>query len=144
MHSTNDLVMYSKELEKLINAVLADGSITEKERAIIHKRAEREGVDLDEIDLYLDGKLNSQQKSFKSSFSETENSTHQKDIINIQVNNKTSINKNVLGWLVVTLFAVLLTYFLNQVLYKTGFGIYTFALGLIFGAVLHAKLFRHE
>lgn len=49
--------MYSKELEELIEAVLADGTITEKERDVIHKRAEREGVSLDEIDVYLDGKI---------------------------------------------------------------------------------------
>ena len=49
--------MYSKELEQLIDAALADGIITDKERAVIKKRAEKEGIDLDEIDVYLDGRL---------------------------------------------------------------------------------------
>lgn len=49
--------MYSKDLEQLIDAALADGIITDKERAVIKKRAEKEGIDLDEIDVYLDGRL---------------------------------------------------------------------------------------
>ena len=49
--------MYSKELETLINAVLADGVVTDKERAVIQKKAAQEGVDADEIDVYIDGLL---------------------------------------------------------------------------------------
>jgi len=49
--------MYSEQLEQLIKSVLADGVITEKERAVVHKKAEAEGVDLDDIDVYLDGLL---------------------------------------------------------------------------------------
>ena len=49
--------MYSKDLEQLIDAALADGIITDKERAVIKKRAEKEGIDLDEIDVYLDGRF---------------------------------------------------------------------------------------
>ena len=49
--------MYSKELEELIEAALADGEITEKERAVLHKRAIAEGVDTDELDVVIDGRL---------------------------------------------------------------------------------------
>lgn len=49
--------MYSKELEELIEAILADGIITEKERAVLHRKAELEGVDIDEIDIMIDGRL---------------------------------------------------------------------------------------
>lgn len=49
--------MYSKELEELIEAILADGVITDKERAVLYKRAEREGVDIDELEIVLDGRL---------------------------------------------------------------------------------------
>ena len=49
--------MYSKELEELIESALADGVITDKERAILHKRAKTEGVDCDELDMLLDGRL---------------------------------------------------------------------------------------
>lgn len=47
--------MYSKELDRLIQSVIADGEITEKERAVLQKRARAEGVDADELDVYIDG-----------------------------------------------------------------------------------------
>ena len=49
--------MYSKELEELIEGALADGVITDKERSVLHKKAEAEGVDPDELDMVLDGRL---------------------------------------------------------------------------------------
>jgi hypothetical protein len=59
--------MYSNELESLIKNILADGEITEKERTVLHRKAEAEGVDVDEIDVYIDGELdkihNEQQKA---------------------------------------------------------------------------------
>lgn len=45
------------ELENLINMALADGEVTEKERAIILRKAEILGEDKDEIEMILDGKL---------------------------------------------------------------------------------------
>ncbi|GEM_PF-3697527 len=137
--------MYSKELNELIDVVLADGVITDKERAVIHKRAQSEGIDPDEIDVFLDGRIESLSKEhIRSSFVETDNHNHSKDNINIEVNNKTSINGSVIGWLISIIVVVLLTFYLNQILYKTAFGIYTFILGLSIGALLHAKLRKHE
>lgn len=49
--------MFSKELEEVIEAALADGVITEKERAVLHRRAMAEGVDPDELDVVIDGRL---------------------------------------------------------------------------------------
>lgn len=49
--------MYSEELEALISAALADGAITDKERQILIKRAESEGVDPDEFELVLDSRI---------------------------------------------------------------------------------------
>jgi len=49
--------MFSKELEEVIDAALADGTITEKERAVLHKRALAEGIDPDELDVVIDGRL---------------------------------------------------------------------------------------
>lgn len=49
--------MFSKELEEVIEAALADGVLTDKERAVLHKRAAAEGVDLDELDVVIDGRL---------------------------------------------------------------------------------------
>lgn len=54
---------FSKELEEVIEAALADGVITEKERAVLHKKALLEGVDPDEVDVVIDGRLQQIQKS---------------------------------------------------------------------------------
>lgn len=52
---------FSKQLEEVIEAALADGVITEKERAVLHKKAQQEGVDPDEIDVVIDGRLQQMQ-----------------------------------------------------------------------------------
>ena len=45
------------EIENLINMALADGEVTEKERAIILRKAESLGIDKDEIEMILEGKI---------------------------------------------------------------------------------------
>ena len=45
------------EIEKLIDLALADGQITEKERNVIIKKAGELGVDANEVEMTLDGKL---------------------------------------------------------------------------------------
>lgn len=54
--------MFSKELEEIIEAALADGVLTDKERAVLHKRAQDEGVDPDELDVVIDGRLEKKKK----------------------------------------------------------------------------------
>ena len=49
--------MYSKELEAIIDAALADGVLTDKEREVLHRRAAQEGVDADELDVVIEGRL---------------------------------------------------------------------------------------
>lgn len=49
--------MYSEALEAIIDAALADGVLTDKEREVLHKRAEQEGIDPDELDVVIEGKL---------------------------------------------------------------------------------------
>lgn len=49
--------MFSEELESVIEAALADGTITAKEREVLHKRAAAEGVDPDELDVVIEGRL---------------------------------------------------------------------------------------
>ena len=51
------------ELEKLIDLALADGVLTDKERAVIQKKAESLGVDQDEFEMILEGKLHIAQKA---------------------------------------------------------------------------------
>lgn len=48
---------YSKELEAVIEAALADGVLTDKERAVLHKKAQQEGIDPDELDVVIEGRL---------------------------------------------------------------------------------------
>ncbi|MAZ36716.1 MAG: hypothetical protein CL842_04620 [Crocinitomicaceae bacterium] len=45
------------ELEKLIELALADGILTDKERQVLQKKAQELGVDQDEFEMVLDGKL---------------------------------------------------------------------------------------
>ena len=45
------------EIENLINMALADGDVKEKERGIILRKAESLGLDKDEVELILDGKI---------------------------------------------------------------------------------------
>lgn len=55
--------MYSAELEELIDAILADGTISEKERSVLHKRAIAERIDPDELDVIIEGRLASRKKN---------------------------------------------------------------------------------
>jgi len=49
--------MFSDELNQLIETLVNDGVLTEKEREVIHKRAILEGLDPDEVDLHLNAKV---------------------------------------------------------------------------------------
>lgn len=46
--------MIPKELDELIQEYLTDGVITTKERMVLLKKAEKMGLDVDEVDLYID------------------------------------------------------------------------------------------
>ena len=48
--------MYNEELEQLIDAALADGVLTDKEKQILFKKAESFGVDLDEFEMVLNAR----------------------------------------------------------------------------------------
>lgn len=45
--------MFSEEMEALIEAVLEDGILTDQEKSVLVKRAEKEGIDIDELDVYI-------------------------------------------------------------------------------------------
>lgn len=49
--------MYSRELEELIESVLADGVLTDKERTVLRKRAQACGEDPDEVIVVVEGRL---------------------------------------------------------------------------------------
>lgn len=49
--------LYDPALERLIEMAIADGELTDKERAVLFKRAEAMGVDLDEFEMVLEARL---------------------------------------------------------------------------------------
>ena len=49
--------MYDERLEQLINAALIDGVLTDKERQILYRNAEAQGIDLDEFEMVLNARL---------------------------------------------------------------------------------------
>ena len=49
--------MFSKEMESLIEATLQDGVLTDQEKAVLVKRATKEGIDVDELDIYIQSLL---------------------------------------------------------------------------------------
>jgi len=57
--------LYSEKMEALIDAALADGVLTEKEKQILFKKAQAEGIDLDEFEMVLDARLVELQKKQK-------------------------------------------------------------------------------
>ena len=57
------------EIENLINMALADGEVKEKERAIILRKAESLGIDKDEVEMILDGKIALMKKEQASNYS---------------------------------------------------------------------------
>ena len=57
--------MYDERIEQLISAALADGVLTEKEKQVLFKRAQEQGIDLDEFEMVLDARLVELQKAEK-------------------------------------------------------------------------------
>ena len=62
--------MYNEIIEALIKAALADGVLTEKEKQILFKRAQTEGIDLDEFEMVLNARLVELQKVEKAAKSD--------------------------------------------------------------------------
>lgn len=54
--------MFSKEMENLIQATLEDGKLEENEKAALIKRAKKEGIDLDELEIYINSLLQKRQR----------------------------------------------------------------------------------
>ena len=49
--------MFSPELEKLIEFTLADGRLTDQERAVLETAAKKEGVDMNQLEVYIQYRL---------------------------------------------------------------------------------------
>lgn len=70
--------MFSKELENLIEATLADGILEEHEKAALVKRAQKENVDLDELEIYIQSILQKRTQNQKVQM-EKETAAHEKE-----------------------------------------------------------------
>ncbi len=57
--------MFSEKLERLIQASLQDGTLTDQEKAAIIKRAQAEGEDVDEVDIYIQSLLQKRQQELQ-------------------------------------------------------------------------------
>lgn len=57
IQDSDEEAIYSPKIEKLIKMALADGDLTEKEKQVLFKKAEEEGIDLDEFEMVLEAKL---------------------------------------------------------------------------------------
>ena len=62
--------MYSEELENLIEIAIEDGELTEKKQQILMRRAQSEGVDLDEFEMVLESRLTKKRKEKESMVSQ--------------------------------------------------------------------------
>ena len=62
--------MFSQELEDLIQATLEDGTLEDYEKAALVKRAQAEGVDLTELEIYINSILQKRQKELEKEKSE--------------------------------------------------------------------------
>lgn len=58
--------MFSPRLERLINAAIADGVITDKERQLLHRKAQEEGIDPDELDIVVEAMLYERKKDIEA------------------------------------------------------------------------------
>ncbi|RTQ50288.1 hypothetical protein EJV47_11725 [Hymenobacter gummosus] len=57
--------MYDEQLTALIDATIADGQLTDKERQVLTRKAQSFGVDADEFEVYLAGRLFERQRELR-------------------------------------------------------------------------------
>ncbi len=71
--------MYNEKIDKLIEMALMDGELTEKEKQVLFKNAEKEGIDLDEFEMVLEAKLFEKQKSMEQEKPKTKEAAPKSD-----------------------------------------------------------------
>ena len=65
--------MFSERLENLIRAALQDGVLTDQEKASIVKRAQIEGEDIDEVEIYIQSLMQKRQQEINQKSKEANN-----------------------------------------------------------------------
>ena len=76
--------MYQEEIEKLIKYALVDGHISKKEREILINKALKLGIDQEEFEMVLDARIYEKNNLNESKYSESEQSSIQKETKNIK------------------------------------------------------------
>lgn len=79
--STSDDGVFSARLEALISSALQDGVLTDQEKAILKKRAEKEGEDWDEVEMILNSRLAEVNSSATSEPSSQKNIENESEIV---------------------------------------------------------------
>lgn len=74
--------MYNEQIEALISAALADGMLTEKEKQILFKKAQAQGIDLDEFEMVLDARVFKMQNQAEEKNNATEEVKRVSSVIN--------------------------------------------------------------
>jgi hypothetical protein len=59
--------MYNEKIQNLINFALEDGELTEKEKQILFKKAQEQGIELDEFEMVLEAKLYERKRNMSES-----------------------------------------------------------------------------
>lgn len=73
--------MYNEKLEALIKAALADGVLTDKEKEVLFKKAEAMGIDHDEFELVLEGRLAKRKKEMEAQAPQATKPAQKKGVI---------------------------------------------------------------
>lgn len=71
--------MFSARMEALISASLQDGVLTEQEKAVLKKRAEKEGEDWDEVEMIIEARLAEMQSALPAAQATLAQATAEKD-----------------------------------------------------------------
>ena len=81
--------MFSERLENLIKAALQDGVLTDQEKASIVKRAQAEGEDIDEVEIYIQSLMQKRQQELNQKNKEANAEQAKKDLENEKERSKT-------------------------------------------------------
>ena len=81
--------MFSERMEALIKATLADGVLTDQEKKALVSRAEKEGVDLNELEIYIQSILQERQQELEKKSREARAQQEEADLESEKLRSKT-------------------------------------------------------
>jgi uncharacterized membrane protein YkvA (DUF1232 family) len=90
--------MCSEKLENLIDMALADGILSEKEKQVLFKNSEAEGIDLDEFEIVLNARLHQRRQAILPKEDSEKQSTYKKKNQVINISDNKDNKKSISGW----------------------------------------------